>query len=393
MERDAPAPPGPSRRPRRERAVEAAIAGAAAIAVLASGAGLGWLIAHPHAGEIATPAGRPAAVHLAPQPPSSTRPGPLPAGASAAASRVTPAIVDIEVTLASGGSAAGTGMVLSPAGEVLTNNHVVKGASAIRVTIAGRSDWHAATVLGVDVSADVALVRVTGVSGWPSVTLADSSTLSIGQPVIAIGNALGRGGAPSVTAGHITGLGRSITAGDAGGASENLSGLIETDASISPGDSGGALANTAGQVVGMITAGETAGRRQLTSIAGFAVPSGTAGAIVARIRSGETGSGVVRTWPAYLGVRVTSLDAGTGARLGVNEGVLVMGVTAGSPAAAAGIGAGAVITRVGAGAVVGPEALGVAIRAHAPGDRVDVSWVDRAGAHTRGVTLVEGPPV
>src|SRR5258708_7251960 len=119
---------------------------------------------------------------------------------------------------------------------------------------------HHATVLGTDPAADVALLQLQGASGLATVTVADSSTLTVGQAVIAIGNALGRGGAPSVTSGSITALDQTITASDGNGPGEQLSGLIESDASISPGDSGGALVNTSGQVVGMITAGPSSPR-------------------------------------------------------------------------------------------------------------------------------------
>lgn len=382
------------RRPRSERAVLTAVAFLAAVAVLATAMGAGWALTRAHAPGLAGPSAPRSSLRLVPQ--SGVAVASTGDSATAAA-RVTPAIVDINVTLASAGgsaSAAGTGMVLTPGGEVLTNNHVVKGSTTIEVNLAGHSDRHPARVLGVDPAADVAVIQVAGVSGWPTVALADSSTLSVGERVVAIGNALGRGGAPSITAGTITGLGRSITASDGTGSSENLSGLIETDASISPGDSGGALANSAGQVIGMITAGETQGfRHRSTSVAGYAVPVSTAAAIVERIDSGHPGSDIVVAQPGYLGVAVTAIDGTTASRLGVRSGALVAGVVGGSPADHAGITRGSVITAVDGQAVDSPEALGPAIQAHRPNERITVTWVDGAGSHRSTVALGTGPPV
>ncbi|MDQ6879002.1 MAG: trypsin-like peptidase domain-containing protein [Candidatus Dormibacteraeota bacterium] len=135
--------------------------------------------------------------------------------ASAVAARVDPAVVDINTvfqTAGGSGTAAGTGIILTPTGEVLTNNHVVEGSTSITVQTAGRAGSYTAYVMGVDPSADVALIQIQGVSGLPTATLADSSTLLKGESVVAIGNAGGVGGAPSVTQGTIVALGQSITA-------------------------------------------------------------------------------------------------------------------------------------------------------------------------------------
>jgi S1-C subfamily serine protease len=313
--------------------------------------------------------------------------------AQAIAAKVDPAVVDIDTVTGSSGrqsQAAGTGMVLRSSGLVLTNNHVVEGATSIKVTATGRSGSHKASVVGTDPAADVAVLQVDGVSGLPTVTLADSSTLSVGQRVVAIGNALGRGGTPTASEGTITALDRSITASDGGGSSEQLSGLIETDAPISPGESGGPLVNSSGQVVGMITAG-TAGRfRRALSRDGFAIPASTAISVVNQIVTGKPGPTVVLGQPGYLGVQVRDLDSTSASRLGISSGVLVVGVVTGSPAEQAGISAGSAITAIDGNSVGSVDALGPAIRKHKPGERMQVTWRDEAGSHTATATLVAG---
>jgi S1-C subfamily serine protease len=312
------------------------------------------------------------------------------------ANRVGAATVDINTVVATLGQsarAAGTGMILTSGGEVLTNNHVVEGATSIKVSIQGRSNDYAAHVIGVDPPADIALVQIDGVSGLPTVTLADSSGLSVGEQVIALGNALGQGGAPSVTQGSITALDQSITAGSDNGSSEQLTGLIQADAPISPGDSGGPLVNSAGQVVGMITAGETQGFRQTTSNVGYAIPSNNAVDIVNQIRSGSASSGIIIGQPGYLGVSVRDMTATTAARLGlsVTSGAFVAGVASGSPAEQAGITQNSVITAINGTQIGSAADLGPAIQTHKPGQRIQVTWVDQSGTHTATATLIGGP--
>ena len=325
-----------------------------------------------------------------------------------AARAVEPAVVDVNTYVrrnALGGSlgdsgelipeGAGTGMLLSSTGEVLTNNHVIKGASSIKVAISGRSGTFPATVVGADPSADVAVLQIQGVSGLPTVTLGDSSSLTVGQQVIAIGNAFGRGGTPTVTVGTVSALHRTITVGDERGGSERLSDLIQTDASIRPGDSGGPLVNTAGRVVGMITAGARNNVDRPTPNVGFAIPSSAAFSVVNQIRSGHASSTIILGQPGYIGVQVENLDAATANRLGlgVTSGALVVGVEPGSPAAGAGISSSAVITALDGTAIGSADALGPAIHTHGPGDKVQVTWVDSSGSHTSTLTLVAGPAV
>ena len=176
------------------------------------------------------------------------------------AAKVSPGLVDVVSTLGDeNGQAAGTGMVLTSNGEVLTNNHVIDGATSISVTDIGNGHTYKATVVGYDKTKDIAVLQLQNASGLQTVTFGDSSTVTVGQQVVAIGNAEGKGGQPSVVTGSVTALNQSITASDEGSASnsEQLSGLIQTNAPIQPGDSGGPLVNSAGQVIGIDTAAST----------------------------------------------------------------------------------------------------------------------------------------
>jgi S1-C subfamily serine protease len=329
-----------------------------------------------------------------PQNNSSTASGAQVGSADAVASKVEPAIVDIDTVIQGvrGNSrAAGTGIVLTSNGDVLTNNHVVQGSTSIKVTFPSSGKTYTATAVGVSPTADVALVHIKGVSRLSTASFADSSSLSVGQPVVAIGNALGQG-TPSVTQGTITALDQSITAGDPGGSSEQLNGLIESDASISPGDSGGSLVNSSGQVIGMITAGSTEGYSQSTND-GFAIPASNALDVINQIRSGHSSSTVIIGPSGYMGVEVTDVDSFAGRRLGLNvsSGALVTGVVSGSPADRAGITQDSVITAVDGTAISSADDLGPAIQGHKPGQKIQVTWIDQSGTHTASLTLASGP--
>src|SRR6266567_1242479 len=206
--------------------------------------------------------------------------------------KVSPAVVDINTVIqtASGSAAAaGTGLIITSSGDVLTNNHVVEGSVSVKVTIQGKSGTYAATVLGVDPTDDVAVIHINGVSGLPTVSIADSSTVKVGDTIYALGNALGLGGAPRVTQGTVTALDQTITASDNGAQAEQLTGMIQSDAEISPGDSGGALVNRAGPVIGIITAGEAQGFRSTSTTIAFAIPSSKAVDIANRILARQAG--------------------------------------------------------------------------------------------------------
>jgi S1-C subfamily serine protease len=317
--------------------------------------------------------------------------------ASTIAAKVDPAVVDINTVLqtASGsGTAAGTGIILTSTGEVLTNNHVVEGATSITVQIAGRAGSYTASVIGVDPTADVALIQISGVSGLPTATLADSSTLRAGESVVAIGNAGGVGGAPSVTQGTIVALGQSITA-TGGAAAEQLTGMIQSNATIAPGDSGGPLVNSAGQVVGMITAGQSTSRSGATEV-GFAIPTDNALTVLNQIRAGQASSQVILGQVGYLGISVTDLTPAIAAQLGMNitSGAVVVGVTSGSPADQAGLGQYAVITDVAGNPINSTTDLGNVLHSYKPGDQVQVTWTDQASAsHSATITLTTGPAI
>ena len=201
--------------------------GAIALASAAAGAGIGVAMAP---GSPVSSTGLGAGTHASGVPSSTL--------ASRVAAAVDPAVVDVTSTIETdygAGTAKGTGMIITSNGDILTNNHVVEGATSIRVSIEGRSTSYAAHVLGVDPTKDVAVIKVKGLAGLPTVRLGNSSTVTIGTSVVAIGNALGLGGTPTVTTGTITNLDRTINASDDSGGSETLSGMLQTDAPIVPG--------------------------------------------------------------------------------------------------------------------------------------------------------------
>jgi len=307
----------------------------------------------------------------------------------AVADEVVPGLVDVYATLGySGKRAAGTGMVLTPDGDVLTNNHVVAGATSISVTDVDTGRTYRADVAGYSRSSDVAVLRLRDAAGLGTVTTGDSSTVRVGDPVVALGNAGGDGGAPSVSPGTVTALDQSITATDEStGSSEELTGLIQVSADIRSGDSGGALADADGAVIGMNTAASTGyqlGRGgERSGVSGFAIPIDDALALARRITAG-TASAEVHIGPsAFLGVSVS--DAGT-------AGARVQQVVPGGPADGAGVRAGDVLTGLGDRPVGSASDLTDAMDAQHPGDRVTVTWLDASGQqHRATVTLVEGP--
>ena len=358
-----------------------------AVVAAAAGAGIGWGLARAvNNRPVAQATTSPEAPIQQVTPGTSTSPS---STTDAIAAKVSPAIVDINTVLGNG-AAAGTGMLISSTGEILTNNHVVNGSTSITVTVQGRSQKYSAHVVGVDISQDIAVIQIDGsVSGLPTVKFADSSSLTVGETVVAIGNALGRGGAPNVTSGKITALDQTITASSGGSSSETLNGMIQSDAVIYEGDSGGALVNTSGQVVGMITAGQAQGFRSSASDVGFAIAANTAVGVVNRIRAHEEAADLTYGQVGFLGVSVQTLDAFSAQQLGlsVSSGALVTSVQPGSGAEAAGIARNSVITKVGGASVTSSDTLGTAIRSHRPGDGVSVTWVNQGGTHTATVTL------
>jgi S1-C subfamily serine protease len=318
-------------------------------------------------------------------PPPSTSAGA--GGTSAVAAKVDPAVVDVTTTLAGGaGTAKGTGIILTSSGEVLTNNHVISGAAGITVQIDGAGRSYTATVVGYDATDDIAVLQIQGgVSGLTTVSIGDSSALSVGQSVLAIGNALGVGGTPAMTSGQIPALQQSITAGDAvGGSAETLTGLIQMNALIQPGDSGGPLVDASGNVVGIDTAGQSNGRFQTDagSTTGYAIPINAAVSIARQIESGG-GANITVGARAVLGVQVRD----------TSSGATVVGVESASPAEAAGLHAGDVIVGIGGSAVTSTAGLQAALSGRHAGDSVQVAWLDSAGQqNTATVQLESGPP-
>jgi len=289
--------------------------------------------------------------------------------------KVQPGTVYIHTQASRGGrffptQGAGTGVVLTANGEVLTNAHVVAGATAIKVNLAGETRSRDATLVAADASKDIALIKINGASNLKTVELGSSGDLRVGDDVVAIGNALDLKGGFTVTRGIVSALNRSIAAEDG----TNLSGLIQTDAAINPGNSGGPLVNAGGQVIGINTAVDG----QAQNI-GFAIAIDTVKPMLDGLRSGRSTATTPR---AYLGVTSQAVD-GTGAT--------VIEVGPGTPAAGAGIQAGDVITALDSQPVTDPDSLSSAIGAKKPGDRVTVTYLRGGTRRTAQVTLGTRP--
>lgn len=281
----------------------------------------------------------------------------------------------------SGGSAAGTGMILSADGLVLTNNHVIDGATAIEVTVESTGDTYTATVLGTAAGSDVALLRLEGASGLTPVEIDDDGGVAPGDAVTAIGNAEGTGDLVAA-AGTVTATDQTMTASTDGTSSETLSGLIELQADVVSGDSGGPVVDDEGEVVGITTAASTGS----TTTLAYAIDIQDALVVVRQIESGDASDGITIGYPAFLGV---SLAQGTDGR----GGALLAGVVDGSPAATAGLVAGDTVTAVDGTAVSSGDALAAVLAGYAPGDEVTLTWTsgDTGGTRTATVTLAQGP--
>ena len=278
---------------------------------------------------------------------------------------------------------AGTGVVLTPDGDVLTNAHVIADAASIKVKLSTNDRTYDATLLGSDPAADVALIRIQGVSNLPTAALGRSADLRVGDQVVAIGHALALPGGPTVTTGIVSALDRTIGSG-----SRRLEHLIQTDAAINPGNSGGPLVNAKAEVVGINTAViQGSGQGDAQNI-GFAIASDTIRPMIDELRQA---GGRVRV-PAFLGVTTTTLNDASRERLGLSgTGAYVTSVGFGTPAEAAGLRAGDVITAVDGGKVTSSDELGSAIRKHRPGDRVEIRWQRGGTERSASVTLGQTP--
>ncbi len=311
--------------------------------------------------------------------------------AHGAAKPIGTGVVVIDTNLGyQGGAAAATGMVLTSSGEVLTNNHVISGATSIKVVVPKTSHTYKARVLGYDQTADVALLQLQGASNLKTVTTS-SGKLTVGATVTALGNAGGTGSITSAT-GTVTGLGKSITASDNAGGSEQLTGLIETNAGLQPGDSGGPLVNSRRQVVGVDTAASSGfGFRDISSADGYAIPIAKALTVAHAISSGKASATVHIGATAFLGIEVQSVGA-PGFGDASASGALIAGVVPGGPAASAGLATGDVITAINGRTVSSPATVSALVLAKKPGAKITVAYTDRFGAgHTTSVTLGTGP--
>ena len=298
-------------------------------------------------------------------------------------------VVDINTVIDYGAQqAAGTGIVLTSSGEILTNNHVINGSTNISVTVVSTGKTYKATVVGDDPTNDVAVLQLTGASGLATAKLGDSSKVAVGNTVTAVGNAGGTGGTPSSATGSVIALNQSITASDQGGGNaENLTGMIEINADIQAGDSGGPLYAANGTVIGIDTAASSQSASGNTT--GFAIPIAKATAIADQIESGNATSTIHIGAPGFLGVQLAS--EGASGQFSAS-GATIAGTVNGSAAAQAGLQAGDTITSLNGQTVSSATGLSTAMESYKPGQSVTIGWVDSAGqSHTATVTLGSGP--
>jgi S1-C subfamily serine protease len=344
--------------------------------------------------------------------------------------RVDPGLVDITATLKyQSETAEGTGMVLTSNGLVLTNNHVIDNSTSVYASLVASGHTYRARVIGYDTTDDVALLQLVGASGLPTVSFGNSGQVNVGTPVLALGNAQGRGGV-TPAAGVISALDRSINASDQGsGTTENLHGMQQTSAQIQQGDSGGALADKSGQVIGMITAANTTSSQPGGTV-GFAIPINTALSIARQISGGRESNTVYIGDPGFLGVVLATSSsasprreaddeqrylmqhgAGGGGDIGRDgcvanstdisdparvapaaAGALIIDVFCGTAADVAGMVAGDVITSVNGQAITTAGSLISLTGKYRPGAVLSIGWEDLSGhKHTTSIKLKTGP--
>ena len=382
-------PPGDGQgtRPVAGRRTMALVGGVAVLALVAGslGAAIGVSLASKHGSDspAVTPATSPAGGATTtpiPSPASGATATTAPAsgsgsGASAAPlsgaaldvkgilAKVEPSVVDI-VAQSRRETGEGTGIIISPDGYILTNAHVVSGASTVTVSTSSSSKALSATVIGADTAHDVALIKIDNPGGsLPAAELGRSADMKVGDDVVAIGNALGLRGDPTVTRGIVSALNRTV---------DNLTGMIQTDAAINPGNSGGPLVNSAGQVIGINTAVAADGAQNI----GFAIPIDKAKSLADRLKAGQ---GPAPT--AFLGVSTTDTSDGSG-------GAQVVEVVAGGPAAKGGIAAGDLVVTFDGKPVTTADSLSGLVQTRQPGDTVQLV-VERNGA-SRTITVTLG---
>ncbi|MGA1836805.1 trypsin-like peptidase domain-containing protein [Herbiconiux sp. 11R-BC] len=286
---------------------------------------------------------------------------------------------------------AGTGIILTSDGLILTNNHVIEGSTSIQVTDETTGATYTATVVGTDKTNDIAVLQLEGASGLSTASLS-STAASTGDTVTAVGNAEGTGNLVAA-AGSVTATDQTITTqSETGVSGETLDGLIQVDADIVSGDSGGPLLNEQGEVVGIDTAASSGS----ANITGFAIPISTALDIVTQIEAGQDTATIEIGYPGFLGVQVA--QSSTGSRTGQSNtsgtGAVIAGVVAGTPGADAGLAAGDVVTAVNGTAITSGTQFSSVLGAMEPGEQVSLTWTTTAGtSQTATVTLVQGPAV
>jgi S1-C subfamily serine protease len=420
-----PAPQAPHRR--RRGPIAAAVLGGTAAAVAL---GLGINAAVGGSGLVS---GQGAGPSQNPAPAANTT------GMATSAQQV--GVVDIDTVLQyQGAEAAGTGMILTSSGEVLTNNHVVEGATSIKVTVVSTGNTYTAKVVGTDPSDDVAVIQLQGASGLATAKIGNSSDVSVGDAVTAVGNAGGRGGTPSAASGTVTATGQTMTASDENGSNaETLTDMIETNANVVAGDSGGPLYDANNKIIGMDTAASSSGgfgqgglgsggfpgglgsgdngsgglgsgdngsgglgssdngsgglgsgdgsadgsgSDGTSQTVAYAIPIDKALNIADQIESGHETSKIHIGYPAFLGVSLQDSF----------NGPVVASVGNGTPAEQAGLQAGDTVTSVDGKTIDSADALSSAISGHNPGDKITLTWTDTSGqSHTATVTLTTGP--
>jgi S1-C subfamily serine protease len=303
---------------------------------------------------------------------------------------VTRGIVVIETNLSyEGASATGTGMVISPSGVVLTNNHVIRGATAIRVVDPHSGHRYTADVVGYAIGDDVAVLKLSTASGLATVRLGNSAGLRRGQAVTAVGNAGGTG-ALVPASGSITSLARTITVQDDQGGTMRLRRLIEINANLQPGDSGGPLLDGSGRVVGIDTAASSGYAFRTAGNDGYAIPINRALTLARQIQAGHASAAVHVGPTAFLGISAQSAGSSSA---GASAGVLVGRVASGGPADRAGLGAGDVITAVGGRTISSAGSLVSLLQRKKPGDTIRLTWLDPYGnTTTAAARLTSGPP-
>jgi S1-C subfamily serine protease len=294
----------------------------------------------------------------------------------AAASQAEPAVARIDTEVHYQNAVGnGTGIVLDPNGQVMTNFHVVAGADRITASVAGRA--YPAELVGYDRRRDIAVLQLLGAGGLPVAQIGDSATLVEGEPVVAIGNAQGSNAPLTREVGTVTGFGRAVTAEDTlTGSKDELTGLMEFAAPVIAGDSGGPVVNAAGQVVGITTAASV-NFRMGPGGKGFAIPINDAMDIANQIRSGAASDSVHIGPPVLLGVGVRTAPS-------QGPGVLVADVLSGGPAAQAGLVGGDVLTTLDGTPLDSATTLTYVLDRHYPGDVIDLTWIDRSGQQRVG---------